>query len=177
MSDDKPKRTKSWSEIDKGRDKGSARKSEDRSRENFEKTTGYTKYKANLDRLFSGGVELPEHLRDKLGDGAGGAEAEAEAEARKQLFAIEDTKLFNAAASEYLKNHPLPSDPRLLDRLLSHPDEDVLDQALARLEELQKAGTLKAPPALKARLSSVELDSGTPSVRRRAAGLRKALPG
>ena len=66
MSDDKPKRTKSWREIDKGRDKSGARKSEDRSRENFEKTTGYTKYKANLDRLFSGGVELPEHLREGM---------------------------------------------------------------------------------------------------------------
>lgn len=177
MSDDKPKRTKSWREIDKGRDKSGARKTEDRSRENFEKTTGYTKYKANLDRLFSGGVELPEHLRDKLGDGAGGAEAEAEAEARKQLFAIEDTKLFNAAATDYLKVHPVPSDPRILDRLLSHPDEEILEQSLTRLEELQKSGTLKAPPALRARLSSVELDSGTPSVRRRAAELRKALRG
>lgn len=175
MSDDKPKRTKSWREIDKGRDRGGSHRSDDRARENFEKTTGYTKYKANLDRLFSGGVDLPEHLRDKLGDGAGGAEAEAEAEARKQLFAIEDTLLFNTAAIEYLKKHDFPSDPRILDRLLSHPDEDILEHSLTRLEELQKAGTLKAPPALQARLSSVEVDSGTPSVRRRAAELRRAL--
>ena len=175
MSDDKPKRTKSWREIDKGRDKSGPRKTNDRERENFEKTTGYTKYKTNLDRLFSGGVALPEHLRERLDPK--GEEDAASIEARKKLFAIEDTKLFNAAAIEFLKTNELPDDPRILDRLLSHPDEDILEKALGRLELLQRAGALKAPPALKARLSSVEVDSGTPSIRRRAAELRKAIPG
>jgi len=98
--DERPKRTKSWSEIDKQRDKSGARKSGDRERDSFEKSTGYTKYKANLDRLFSGGVELPEHMREKADpDGAlAGRE-----EARKKLFAIEDGKLFNVAATEFLK--------------------------------------------------------------------------
>ncbi|MBS2023940.1 MAG: hypothetical protein JST92_16165 [Deltaproteobacteria bacterium] len=174
MPDDKPKRTKSWSEIDKGRDKGGSRKRDDRERESFQKTTGYTKYKTNLDRLFSGGVALPDELREKLGE----SDEEAQTvEARKKLFAIEDTKEFNAAATEFLKKNSLPDDARLLDRLLSHPDEDIVEQALGRLEALHKAGALKAPPALKARLSSVEIDSGIPSVRRRAAELRKALPG
>jgi hypothetical protein len=170
--DERPKRTKSWSEIDKQRDKSGPRKSNDRERDSFEKSTGYTKYKANLDRLFSGGVELPEHLREKADPS--GALAGSE-EARKKLFAIEDGKLFNTAATEFLKTNPLPNDSRLLDRLLSHPDEDTVDLALTRLEEMHKAGTLKAPPALKQRLSSVEIDSGTPSVRRRAAELRKSL--
>ncbi len=170
--DERPKRTKSWSEIDKQRDKSGARRGGDRERESFEKTTGYSKYKANLDRLFSGGVELPEHMREKADPSGEGAVRD---EARKKLFAIEDGKLFNAAATEFLKSHALPDDPRLLDRLLSHPDEDVVEQALTRLEELHKAGTLKAPPALKQRLSTVEVDSGIPSVRRRATELRRAL--
>ena len=170
--DERPKRTKSWSEIDKQRDKSGARKSGDRERDSFEKSTGYTKYKANLDRLFSGGVELPEHMREKADpDGAlAGRE-----EARKKLFAIEDGKLFNVAATEFLKTNALPDDSRLLDRLLSHPDEEIVEQSLTRLEEMHKAGTLKAPPALKQRLASVEIDSGIPSVRRRATELRKAL--
>jgi hypothetical protein len=170
--DEKPKRTRSWSEIDKMRDKGGPRRQGDRERESFERSTGYTKYKANLDRLFSGGVTMPEHLAEKV-DPTG--ELAARDEARKKLFAIEDTKVFNAAATEFLKVHPLPDDPRLLDRLLMHPDEEVVEQSLARLEELHKAGSLKAPPALKQRLSTVEIDSGTPSIRRRAAELRKAL--
>ena len=69
----------------------------------------------------------------------------------------------------------MPADPRLLDRLLGHPDEDTVDKALSRLEEMHKAGTLKAPPALRNRLASVEIETGDPKVRRRAAELRKAL--
>ena len=170
--DDKPKRTKSWREIDKGRDRGGPRKKDDRERESFQKTTGYTKYKDNLERLFSGGVALPEHLR-AAGDPSG--EQTEALEARKKLFAIEDGKLFNAAASEFLKQSALPDDPRLLDRLLSHPDEEIVERALTRLEELSRAGTLKPPPALSQRLASVEIDSGIPSVRKRAAELRRSI--
>jgi hypothetical protein len=170
--EDKPKRTKSWREIDKARDGGSsARRSDTRERENFEKSTGYTKYKTNLERLFSGGAPLPEHLRDKVG-----SEVDQVADdERKKLVAIEDTKVFHAAAKEFLAKHPLPDDPRLLDRLLGHPDDAIMEQALTRLEELHKAGTLKAPPALSQRLASVEIDSGDPAIRRRATELRKAI--
>ena len=172
MSDDeKPKRTRSWREIDKMRDRsGGSTRRDTREREKFEQSTGYTKYKTNLERLFAGGAPLPEHLR--------GAQDQAAAERddeRKKLYAIEDPKLFYAAASEYLRKNPLPDDPRLLDRLLMHPDEDILEQALTRLEELHKAGTLKVPPALTQRLSSVEIDSGDPKIRKRAAELRKLL--
>jgi hypothetical protein len=170
--DEKPKRTKSWREIDKARDGGSsARRSDTRERENFEKSTGYTKYKTNLERLFSGGAPLPEHLREKTGEVDQAADDE-----RKKVVAIEDTKVFHAAAKEFLAKHALPDDPRLLDRLLGHPDESIMEQALTRLEELHKAGTLKAPPALSQRLASVEIDSGDPALRKRAAELRRALP-
>jgi hypothetical protein len=169
--DDRPRPKKSWREIDKMRDhSGGPSRRDQRDRDSFERSTGYTKYKTNLERLFSGGAPLPEHLRGK------GAEGEEEGdEERKRLFAIEDTKAFHAAASEYLKKNPIPDDPRLLDRLLGHPDEDVVEKSLGRLEELHKAGTLKAPPALPNRLASVEIDSGDPKIRRRAAELRKAL--
>jgi hypothetical protein len=172
--DEKPKRTKSWREIDKGRDRGGSAQSRkgDREAESFQRSTGYTKYKANLDRLFSGGVDLPDHLREKLGETG---ESPESVEARKKLFAIEDTKAFNAAAVEFLKSSELPDDPRLLDRLLGHPDEEIVERALTRLEELQQKGTLKAPPALANRLAGVEVDSGDPKVRRRAAELRKRI--
>lgn len=171
--DDKPKRTKSWREIDKMRDHGGSSRRDSRERERFENSTGYTKYKTNLERLFSGGgASLPEHLRDKA-DPDGGVNARDEE--RKKLYAIEDPKAFYAAATDYLRKHEIPDDPRLLDRLLMHPDEDVLDKALTRLEELHKAGTLKVPPALNQRLASVEIDSGDPRIRKRAAELRKAI--
>lgn len=168
--DDKPRPKRSWREIDKMRDSGGSRRRDSRERERFESSTGYTKYKTNLERLFSGGAPLPEHLR--------GAQDEAEVlrdEERKKLYAIEDARAFHAAATEYLKKNPLPDDPRLLDRLLGHPDESVVDKSLTRLEELHKAGALKPPPALAQRLASVEIDSGDPKLRKRAAELRKAL--
>ncbi len=169
--DDNPRPKKSWREIDKMRDRsGGSSRRDSRERERFESSTGYTKYKTNLERLFSGGAPLPEHLRGA--QDAGEAERDEE---RKKLFAIEDTKAFYAAASEFLKKNQLPDDPRLLDRLLGHPDESIVEKALGRLEELQRAGTLKAPPALKNRLSSVEIDSGDPAIRKRAAELRKTL--
>jgi hypothetical protein len=166
--DDRPRQKKSWREIDKMRDhSGGSSRRDQRDRESFERSTGYTKYKTNLERLFSGGAPLPDHLK--------GAEGDERDEERKKLFAIEDTKAFYAAATEYLKKNQIPDDPRLLDRLLGHPDEEVVEKSLARLEELHKAGTLKAPPALHNRLASVEIDSGDPKIRRRAAELRKAL--
>ena len=168
---DKPKRTKSWREIDKMRDRGGGSRRDTRERETFQQSTGYTKYKTNLDRLFSGGgAALPEHLREKADPAS-----EERDEERKKLYAIEDPKAFYAAASEFLKGHDLPDDSRLLDRLLGHPDEDILEKALGRLEAMHKAGSLKVPPALTQRLASVEIESGDPKIRRRAAELRKAI--
>jgi len=172
--DEKPKRSKSWREIDKMRDRsGGSTRRDSRERERFESSTGYTKYKTNLDRLFSGGgAALPEHMREKTDPTGEIAEKDEE---RKKLYAIEDLKTFYAAASEFLKKNDLPDDPRTLDRLLMHPDEEILERALGRLEELHKAGTLKVPPALVQRLASVEIDSGDPKIRKRAAELRKAI--
>ncbi len=172
--DEKPKRTKSWREIDKMRDhSGGSSRRDSRERERFESSTGYTKYKTNLERLFSGGgASLPDHLKAKA-DPTGAPDQRDEE--RKKLYAIEDPKAFYAAATEFLKTNDLPDDPRLLDRLLMHPDEEIMEKALARLEKLHQAGTLKVPPALVQRLASVEIDSGDPKIRRRAAELRKAI--
>ena len=170
--DDKPKRTKSWREIDKMRDKSGSSRKGDREAERFQQSTKYTQYKTNLDRLFGGGVPLPDHLAGKL-DPSG--EQGKRDEERKKLFAIEDVKVFNLAASEFFKTNEIPDDSRLLDRLLGHPDENIVEKALGRLEAMHAAGTLKVPPALFQRLASVEIDTGDKSVRDRAAALRKKI--
>ena len=173
--DEKPKRTKSWREIDKQRDRGGSSRRSEREAERFQSSTKYTQYKTNLERLFSHGVAasaLPDQIREKLGAGEEDTERD---EARKKLYAIEDPKAFHAAATEFLRKYPLPDDPRVLDRLLGHPDDEVVDRALTRLEELHRAGSLKVPPALSQRLASVEIESGLPALRKRAAELRKAI--
>jgi hypothetical protein len=170
--DDRPKRTKSWREIDKMRDKSGGGRRSDRETERFQNSTGYTKYKTNLDRLFGGGVQLPEHLTGKLDPSGEQARRDEE---RKKLYSIEDPKAFYVAATEFLKTNELPDDARLLDRLLGHPDEDVVEKSLARLEALHAAGTLKVPPSLSQRLASVEIEAGVKSLRDRASTLRKKL--
>jgi len=171
--DDRPARPKrSWREIDKMKDRGGSGRRQDRESERFQQSTKYTQYKTNLERLFGGGVPLPEHVQKKL-DPTG--EQARRDEERKKLFAIEDPRAFHAAASEYLKANELPDDPRLLDRLLGHPDEEVVDRALSRLEALHAAGTLKAPPSLGQRLASVEIEAGVKSLRDRATALRRKL--
>ena len=98
--DDRPRQKRSWREIDKMRDRGGPTRRDQRDRDSFERSTGYTKYKTNLERLFSGGAPLPEHLRGKGGEGT-----EEGDEERKKLFAIEDPKAFYAAATDYLKKN------------------------------------------------------------------------
>jgi len=156
--DEKPKRTKSWREIDKQRDRGGSSRKSERESERFQSSTKYTQYKTNLERLFSHGVAasaLPDHLREKLGAGEEDTERD---EARKKLYAIEDPKAFHAAATEFLGKYPLPDDARLLDRLLGHPDDDVVDRALTRLEELHRAGrrSAAAPPSCARPSASLE---------------------
>src|SRR2546423_1567323 len=174
--DEKPKRTRSWREIDKQRDRGGSSRRSDREAERVPSSTQYTQYKTQPQRLFSpggGAGALPDHVREKLG--GGGEEDNERDEARKKLYAIEDPKAFHAAATEFLQKYPLPDDPRVLDRLLGHPDDEVVDRALTRLEELHRAGTLKVPPALSQPLASVEIESGLPAPRPRAAELRQAI--
>ena len=115
---------------------------------------------------------MPEHVQQKLDPSGEQARRDEE---RKKLYAIEDPRAFNAAATDYLKQHELPDDPRLLDRLLGHPDEAIVDKALARLEELHAAGGLKVPPALATRLASVEIETGDKSLRERAKALRNKI--
>ena len=65
--DEKPKRTQSWREIDKQRDRGGSSRRSEREAERFQTSTKYTQYKTNLERLFSHGVAasaLPDHLRE-----------------------------------------------------------------------------------------------------------------
>ena len=70
MGDDRPK--KSWRELDRMRDKsgsgGSRRSRDDYGRQRAQKSAAYSKYKSQLDQLFTpgGSAELPESLKAKL---------------------------------------------------------------------------------------------------------------
>lgn len=171
--DDKPERQKrSWREIDKGRDRGGPRKSnDDRERDRFQRSTQYTKYKQGLDRLFSGG-EMPEELRGKL-DPTG--ENKERDDALKKIRLAEDQKSFAAAVDELLAKYDFPPDAYLLDRALEHPRTEVVLRAMDHLEAMIDAGEFKPPASLKLRLQGLELSADDSDVQERAAALRKKL--
>jgi hypothetical protein len=168
---DRPKR--SWRDIDKMRDKSShTRTSSDRDRERFERTTAYTRYKQNLEKVFSGG-ELSDSMRERL-DPTG--EGKARDAALKKVREAEDPKSFAAAVDAFLEKFTLPDDPYLLDRLLDHPSIPVIQLALDQLLALCEAGKLAKPPAsLKQRLQSLELTSDDGAVQEKAQTLTAKL--
>lgn len=169
--DDRPR--KSWREIDKGRDgKRTGRTSSDRERERFEKTTAYTRYKANLEKVFAGG-ELSEAMRDRLDPSGKGKARDI---LLKKVREAEDSRAFAEAIDDLLSQEDFPDDPYLLDRALDHPQSEVVLKALERLASLAREGKLTKPPAsLKQRLASIELTSDDPAVQEQAEALKRLL--
>jgi hypothetical protein len=169
---DKPRRT--WREIDKNRNKSSHTRptSSDRDRDRFEKSTAYSRYKQNLEKVFSGG-ELSESMRDRLDPTGSGKARDA---LLKKVREAEDTKSFAEAIDALLAQGDFPDDPYLLDRSLDHPKPPVVLKALAQLAALSADGKLAKPPAsLKQRLASLELTHDDPEVQDEAKALAKKL--
>ncbi|MHB1845078.1 MAG: hypothetical protein ACYCWW_09620 [Deltaproteobacteria bacterium] len=172
-SDDEERPKKSWRERDKAKDRGgSGKTSSDRERERFEKTSAYSRYKTNLEKVFSGG-ELSQAMRDRI-------DPEGKKKSRDALLAkireAESTKAFIEAIDALLSVHELPDDPYLLDRCLDHPAPAVQLKALERLRSLAADGKLpKPPPSLKQRLQTLELMSDDPAVQDEAVALSKRL--
>ncbi|MHB8417560.1 MAG: hypothetical protein ACYDCL_05765 [Myxococcales bacterium] len=168
---DRPRR--SWRDIDKTRDKSShTRTSSDRDRERFERTTAYSRYKQNLEKVFSGG-ELSDAMRERLDPGGQGKARDA---ALKKAREAESPKAFAEAVDALLDKYALPDDPYLLDRILDHPKAQVVKLALEQLEALASDGKLQKPPAsLRQRLASLELTSDDPAVQEQAQALAKKL--
>ena len=155
MSDDeRPK--KSWREIDKGREGSSHRKTRtdpgERAKERASKTAAYSKYKNQLDKLWTGGGELPDSLKEKLGP------ASKETEARKKLLADLKSNPSPKTLANFVKEgHELPDDVRLLMSLLEVRDEPLLRTVLQRLKELILEGNKPNRALLGQRLTSIEV--------------------
>jgi hypothetical protein len=174
-NDDYEKPKKSWRERDKGRDRSRhTNTAADRERENFQKTTAYTRYKQSLERVFSGGG-MSGALREKLNPEGEGKDKDKE-EKLKAMRQAEAPAAFVQAVDTYLAGYELPDDAFLLDRALEHPKIEVQLLALARLQAMRDEGRLAKPPAsLKIRLDSLSLTSDESEVQEAASRLRKKL--
>jgi hypothetical protein len=129
--DDRPK--KSWREIDKGRDRSGGstprRDPDERGKQKLEKSAAYSKYKSQLDKLFTpGGAQLPESMRQKLGP------ASAESENKRKLLEALRAKPSDETLEACLRaGVELPDDPRLLISLIDVKDTSLLAPVLKAL--------------------------------------------
>lgn len=168
--DDRPK--KSWRDIDKAREKSRERRDPDqKDRQRVEKTAAYSKYKSNLDKLFTpAGAGLPEHLRAQLGP------ASPEAEEKKRLTEALKATPGEATLRPFLeKGWPLPAEPRLLLGLLDLKDESLLVPVLRALLEIVEGGTKPSRMLLLQRLTAIENFAEDDDVKALIAQLRAAL--
>ncbi len=172
------RRKRSWSEIDKMRDRSSSRQhsQEQRSQERLERSPAYEQYKARVSKMFSGS-EIPEAFREKL-DPTGNLKARDEALKKIKKLAAEDMREWANAVTEYVGAHELPEDLWLLVEWLGHPKDRVVESVLAQLERLSEAGQLagpKVPRSLDERLRGLELMGSDPDLQAKAKALREKL--
>src|SRR5687768_707422 len=97
---DRPK--KSWSEIDKMRDKSSHRRDErpGGSQKRLESSQAYRSYKSQLDKIFDGGG-LPDALKSKLEETGVGAEAKVRKEKAAAIKEATAPKAIREAVAAY----------------------------------------------------------------------------
>jgi hypothetical protein len=165
--DDKPKR--SWSEIDKLRDKSSHRRESGGGGggggggRKLENTQAYRSYKTQLNKLFDGGG-LPEALKSKLEDKGVGLEAKRKKELAAGVIAATTPSAIRAALEAYRAEAGFPDEDEALGKLLELEDVPVLLETIATIDRLHGEGVLKRGASLKARLKTAQMTVDSPKV-------------
>ena len=167
---------KSWRDIDRQRDTRSHGESGGGRGGSSPRVESATKaYKRKLDAFFDEGV-VPEHLKEKLG-----ASAEGPSERQLLLRAIrqaESGKPLTKAIDAFLAEHEMFDDMELLLRVLEHPKDPVLAQALDRIEAYLESGqAVPRKNLFRRRLEGLEFCSFDPRVQRKAQVLAGRLQG
>lgn len=172
--DDRPRRTKSWRELDAAKDRGGRqeRPSEpERRREKAEKSTAYKAYKSNLDKLFTpGGAELPASLKAKLGP-----VDEVGKEKQAALRALRESPSAAALARVTQLGLELPDDPRLLMQLMDLAEGEQLSSVLTALLAIIEGGKKPSRMLLLQKIDALILRLGSGETVELAQQIRAAL--
>ena len=131
------RRKKSWSEIDKMRDKsrhtrggGDREKSpEDKRRES---SGAYGTYKKDIDKVFSG-AEIPAYLKAALPKGDGEGRLKLLGAIRRST---DEEELADAMRAYLEKYDDFPDDFELMQRVMDYPDEAVQLKVLRQLKRM-----------------------------------------
>ncbi len=172
--DDRPRRTKSWRELDAAKDRGGRREQpseSDRRHAKTEKSTAYKSYKSNLDKLFTpGGAELPESLRAKLG--AVDTESKEKQDALRALREAPTAETLGRVIDLGLE---LPDDPRVLMQLFDVADEQLLVRVLTALLAIIEGGKKPSRMLLLQKVDALKLKRGSGAAVDLASQIRAAL--
>lgn len=175
-SDDRPK--KSWREIDAGKDRSSHRR-DDKPRQGTKaaqrSASAQQQYRSALEKLFDGGSAattagwakvLPEMPKDPASEGR--------QEMLRDIRKATGRAAVEKAVAALLERFPLPDDPDILVQVLVHSDDDLVRQALARLDALLPLRTPAGKAVLDGRLRTLEDDQDRdPDVRSLAGQIRR----
>lgn len=166
--DDRGER-RSWKDIDRGRDGSGGSRRDGRRNEPELKGPGYSKYKADLDRLFDLGMAQGHvgHVMAKAQGDAPGEEGEVGGRAAlvRACRLAEDHASLVVAVDALLETGGLPDDLELMLRVCDHPDEAVATDALERIERLTQRNPLKRKAAFLQRLYTLEQTAESAALR------------
>ncbi len=164
---------KSWRDIDRQRDQSRHREGERQGGPSPRVESATAAYKRKLDAIFEGGEGIPEHLREKLGEEAGPSERQV---AMRAVRAAESGKPLVKAIDAFLAEYEMFDDMELLLRVLEHPKDPVLLQALEKIGAWVDSGqAVPKKDLFKRRLEGLEFSSFDPRVQRKAQGIAAKL--
>ena len=114
----------------------------------------YRSYKTQLNKLFDGGAELPDALKEKLQDSGMVEAAKAKKAATEKVLEAMSPRKLRKAFKAYRGEYGFPEDSAMINKLLESDDEDLLVETMETIDHLVAEGELKAGSAMKARIKS-----------------------
>ena len=198
MAYDRP----SWREIDKKRDQPGVKKRRDSETKDIQKhSTRYSRYKADLDRLFDQGLagellkrtskeaqpedenldrkEKPKGTtttRKKSGRITKGKAGSSRLKLVRTIVDTGDRDLLLKSIDELVNRFGMPDDWDVLGRVLEHEDEKQISLAITKMKQmLQGAKRIPRRPTLKERLRTIGQTARNEELRKLALDLEELL--
>ncbi len=174
----------SWKEIDRRKDKKSGSGGGGRSGRLDERkvTTGYHRYKDDLDSLFDSG-EASDMIKQvmKKAPKDKGRKKESKGPPRRQellrkIREAASTTALTDLLDEFLAEWDLPEDIEILTQALDHPDEDVQKDALEKISSYLDGKIPKRPSLLRSRVRRLAAHSDDEDVAELARAVNRKLP-
>ncbi|MBW2262370.1 MAG: hypothetical protein JRG91_10395 [Deltaproteobacteria bacterium] len=174
----------SWKELDRRKDKRSGSGAGARSSKLDERkvTTGYHRYKQDLNSLFDSGEAssmVKEVLKKAPTQEGAKKDSKGPPERQKLLRQIREassTGTLTRLLDEFLANWKLPDDIEILTQALDHPDEDVQRDALEKISSYLDGNIPKHANLLRGRVRKLASRSDDEDVAALAKAVNRKLP-